>query len=793
MHCLRNIGVFLLALLPLFGAVRANAAFGGVSNLAISGGFTPGYTTDGTNGTLRWNPATTQHEVRVDGVWTNLSRGALSGSGSGFPLTNNADFGGFGATNISFIGSETNPGTEAFLMYDGTGYVHRYAAKSVTNILDLAAAIASTNKPHLYPMQLLKYTDGHVYYLTQEIDPAVLGTNSYPLPGTHPAHWVVFVEKGAMGATGPGGVDGVDGADGFGYGWITPSWSASRGYDSNTLVSYNGRAYLSLLPNTNVLPTSTNTWLLYVDKGDNGTIVGTNYLLRGAWDAGELYATNDIVEYGGNLVIIGPTNISVAGVAPTLNGDGVATNSGNWSLHLARGIRGATGPAGADGTYTSFTNVTQVVVVYSNAVFLNTPSTSNDVAKWQYESGTTNYFLWGPVSTAGGTVTNATSTNSWLTAEVSGADVVIGGTATPVFAESDAVALAQGYQTAAQVAGAITTNDAVDDTTFVNAGGETNPVNLAATPWVDVPTPSSASNSAAASVGWVLSVLPGGGSASNAISYVVSPDGTTNALVVVLDFGDAAVSNVLFTTNNLGHLIARPQFVEIPPSTQFVSRVGGVSSMMSGPLYMDVLFGSTYGLAIFGSNSSSSGKSIYIGAPTSSYVGTDSIQIGHGLTIQGGRSLIVGNSARGGHYSTVYGLSANGGGSTIGNFPVAGGWIGQGQVLGYNAAATNAGVAFGYTANGSQTNIAIGHFATANAGSWRTAIGHAVTNSTDNSTLVRGTLMSWGGSGVFWQATTTNSAGLPAIPTHVWRGIYDDTTNLYYVNITGGVTKITSN
>ena len=452
----RLLGTAAAVLLLLPGGVRSSdAALGGVSNLTISGGFTPGFTTVGTNGTLRWNPATTQHEALVNGVWTNLAGSGSGGTGSGFPLTNNADFGGFGATNIAFIGSDTNPGTEAFVMHDGTGYVHRYAAKAVTNILDLAAAIASSNKPHLYPMQLLKYTDGHVYYLTQEIDPVALGTNSYPLPGSHPAHWVVFVEKGATGATGASGADGADGADGFGYGWITPSWSASRGYDSNTLVSYNGRAYLSLLPNTNVLPTSTNTWLLYVDKGDSGTIVGTNYLLRGAWDAGELYATNDIVEYGGNLVIIGPTNISVAGVAPTLNSDGVATNSGNWSLHLARGMRGATGAAGADGVYTSFTNVTQVTIVYSNAVFLNTPTASNDVAKWQYETGGTNYFLWGTVSTTAGTLSNAASTSAWLTASVSGATVVVGSTNTPIFAESDPAALAQGYQTGAQVTSAI--------------------------------------------------------------------------------------------------------------------------------------------------------------------------------------------------------------------------------------------------------------------------------------------------------------------------------------------------
>ena len=454
MCCLRNIAVFGLALLPFFGAMRADAAFGGVSNLVISGGFTPGYTTDGTNGAIRWNPGTTQHEVFVNGIWTNIARGS-AGSGSGFPLTTNADFGGFGMTNIAFIGPEATPAAEAFLMYDGTSYVHRYTTKSVTNILDLAAAIASTNKPHLYPMQLLKYTDGNVYYLTQEIDPVALGTNSYPLPGTHPAHWVVFVEKGATGATGTSGADGSDGADGFGYGWITPAWSSSRGYDSNTLVSYNGRAYLSLLPNTNVTPTTTNTWLLYVDKGTDGTIVGTNYLLRGTWDAGELYATNDVVSYGGNLMIIGPTNISVAGIAPTLNADGVGTNSGNWSLHLARGARGLTGAAGADGVYTSFTNVTQITITYSNAVFLNNPTVSNDVAKWQYDVGGTNYFLWGPAGMAAGTLSNAVSTSAWLTASVSGADVVVGATGAPVFVESDPVALAQGYQTGAQVTDAI--------------------------------------------------------------------------------------------------------------------------------------------------------------------------------------------------------------------------------------------------------------------------------------------------------------------------------------------------
>ena len=69
-----------------------------VSNLTITGGFTPGFSTVGTNGTIRWNSSLSMLEYNLGGVWM-----PMGGGGSGFPLTNHANFAGFNATNVGNV------------------------------------------------------------------------------------------------------------------------------------------------------------------------------------------------------------------------------------------------------------------------------------------------------------------------------------------------------------------------------------------------------------------------------------------------------------------------------------------------------------------------------------------------------------------------------------------------------------------------------------------------------------------------------------------------------------------
>lgn len=485
---------------------------------------------------------------------------------SGFPATNNLDYAGFGADNVGYIG-ESNPPDKAFLMYSGTGYVHEYVARIVTNYLSVAAAQASSNAVTLYPGQLLRYSDEDVYSLQQTIygtNFVPFTTNSFPWPGASIGYWMTFVEKGP---TGSAGRPGSDGSDGFGNMLIGP-WDSGKEYlyDTNALhfVEYDQQWYRILQSNTNKPPDIHPTfWTVSVARGMSGAISGsTNLLYRGDWNAGFSYASNDVVSYEGNQFITW-TNTPLVGAAPKLDGNGVGINSSNWNVHVGRGAKGATGATGADGAVTMWSNIVNYAILFdTNAVFINAPSSSNDAPFYVGSSGATNFYQWKTailgvslqsgssnsvltngarivivtVNSGGGTVTNAYSENDWLTASVVSGQVVIGSTSTPLFAEADLGA--QLANATSLVGRAVSTNAPNDGAAMVWSATQGA--------WVPSDAPPASSTGSVSSVngGVGLVTVQGGPGAK------VETAGTTNPVITVSD--DNSIAPVLVSTNVSG-------------------------------------------------------------------------------------------------------------------------------------------------------------------------------------------------------------------------------------------------
>jgi hypothetical protein len=76
--------------------------------------------------------------------------------------------------------------------------------------------------------------------------------------------------QGEQGPQGVQGVQGLQGTPGIGVEWVGP-WDSSTLYGRYDAVGYQGSSYISRQPNnTNHLPTDTNWWDLWVEKGDTG-------------------------------------------------------------------------------------------------------------------------------------------------------------------------------------------------------------------------------------------------------------------------------------------------------------------------------------------------------------------------------------------------------------------------------------------------------------------------------------------------------------------------------------------
>jgi len=102
--------------------------------------------------------------------------------------------------------------------------------------------------------------------------------------------------QGIQGSQGIQGVKGDTGLPGIGVEWVG-EWDNSVLYGKYDGVGYQGSSYISRQPNnTNHLPTDTNWWDLWVEKGDTG-----NQGIQGM--QGEQGETGDQGEPGPNMIV----------------------------------------------------------------------------------------------------------------------------------------------------------------------------------------------------------------------------------------------------------------------------------------------------------------------------------------------------------------------------------------------------------------------------------------------------------------------------------------------------------
>lgn len=297
------------------------------------------------------------------------------GSGSGFPLTANADAGGYSVTNFATlhavlglynsiivellsaqyvttnldflwnsllnvgsiagsnatfksIGSDSIP--YAYLMNNGSGYTHQYGARLTTNLSDIANAQAVSNFPTVYPGQIAYNNTGAEIGNSFMLIATLVPTNyqpytatPFPFPGSSgdsTNFWRKIASSGGTGATGSSGVDGADGVANLLY----DVWSGSKTY-SNTVsasvtslvvVSYGGQWWdLTNSPSVGNIPgySTPNDWAVSVSKGADGTLIGTNLMYMGEWSSSFTnYFSNSVVRYFGNLYYKG-SNATVNG------------------------------------------------------------------------------------------------------------------------------------------------------------------------------------------------------------------------------------------------------------------------------------------------------------------------------------------------------------------------------------------------------------------------------------------------------------------------------------------------
>jgi len=80
---------------------------------------------------------------------------------------------------------------------------------------------------------------------------------------TNTTYWNLFAEKGSTGATGPRGIEGATII-------YKGSYDASTNYVVLDIVTYNGATYICKTATIGNLPTNTNYWGLFSQKGDTG-------------------------------------------------------------------------------------------------------------------------------------------------------------------------------------------------------------------------------------------------------------------------------------------------------------------------------------------------------------------------------------------------------------------------------------------------------------------------------------------------------------------------------------------
>ena len=354
-------------------------------------------------------------------------------------LPNGLDAVGFG---LSGDGSDTNPlavdpdvvvsatdrQIDAFLAWDGSGYVSTYGPRMPVDAFAAVAAHGAGAPMTFRPGALLDMSiavDGarHVYICTQEFGTAVFATNDFTwLPsGASDSFWDLFARQGRTGTTGATGTRGTDGLDGIGdfrYG----VWDNLKAYVYDTglpvVVSYAGRWYDCVASSTGIPPNSagaTNWWRVSVSNGADGVVVGwTNLVDRGNWDSGASYSTNDAAWYQGNYFVVSPTNQSPGiGVPPAVDSDLIGVDSAFWHVLTKRGRRGLQGaPGDLVNSYTVYS-----LFGTTNTAFLNSPSATNRTPRWVSTAAGVLSMEWTPFAWLGSNILSSDGSNMFLNGE----------------------------------------------------------------------------------------------------------------------------------------------------------------------------------------------------------------------------------------------------------------------------------------------------------------------------------------------------------------------------------------
>ncbi|MGG2091233.1 hypothetical protein AB1283_00520 [Bacillus sp. S13(2024)] len=89
------------------------------------------------------------------------------------------------------------------------------------------------------------------------------------------------------------------------------SYADTTIYSRYNMVTYNGKVYLCLLDNTlNILPTNTTNWTLFSSTGADGAPgIGLSFI--GSWDSTKAYVVNNAVEYTGSIYYCIQNNTNV--------------------------------------------------------------------------------------------------------------------------------------------------------------------------------------------------------------------------------------------------------------------------------------------------------------------------------------------------------------------------------------------------------------------------------------------------------------------------------------------------
>ena len=215
-----------------------------------------------------------------------------------------------------------------------------------------------------YAVRDVVESNGGVFYCYNaitsgnNINPSLDGINLNTGASTY---WQVFAQRGATGAA------GANGTGGSGSGIVAANplgWLSSVSYPVNTVVQFLGGAFICILANSNVPPTTdgisvasgaTNYWALFASKGDHGATgspgatgptgpAGISW--QGNWSLSSTYIATQAVMLNGSSWVWTSSTPSVAGSSPNASNDGVTPTNG-WTLVAAKG---ATGPAGSGGS-----------------------------------------------------------------------------------------------------------------------------------------------------------------------------------------------------------------------------------------------------------------------------------------------------------------------------------------------------------------------------------------------------------------------------------------------------------